>query len=533
MFDLIIKGGRIVDGTGRAAFNGDVAIEKGAIAAIGTLGTDAKQVIDARGRVVAPGFIDPHTHFDVQLLWDGAARPALEHGVTTVVPGNCSLSLAPLKAADRRALVGMFQQIEELPPAAFTDAFEWTWESFGGYVDALTTNARAERGAAGRAQRDPPVGDGRRRAEARGHPRRNPRRCRTCCASVSRPARWVSAPASSTSTRSCTRCRAATRIGAELDALVEVLGEYGRMLQVVPEFYATDLTIARIDQLAELSLKYNIPTTFSPLFDSAATPDNVPRTMARVEEQFARGARVWPQVQTRPIDISFSFERPSLYFGRFPNWYRVMRLPRAERIAALRDAATRRTDGERNRRGRRPDVPGQADRARRRRRAGRTGRTHARKTSPDSRGEKVGAGAHQRLARERSARAVPGRERRPPGRGARRSAAGASAGARRCQRRRRARHVVLDLWRHRLPVQPVRPRNAAPEPRARGEEDHFGHRGDLGAEESRHAAARATLRTSSCSMPTTSTAAKNTPCSTCPGTACATSATASASTRWW
>jgi len=94
MLDLIIKGGRIVDGTGRPAFDGDVAIEKGAIAAIGTLGTEAHQVIDARGRVVAPGFIDPHTHFDVQLLWDGAARPAIEHGVTTVVPGNCSLSLA-------------------------------------------------------------------------------------------------------------------------------------------------------------------------------------------------------------------------------------------------------------------------------------------------------------------------------------------------------------------------------------------------------------------------------------------------------
>ncbi len=140
MFDLIIKGGRVVDGTGRAAFNADVAIEGGAIAAIGALGSDAKRVIDAKGRVVAPGFIDPHTHFDVQLLWDGAARPAIEHGVTTVVPGNCSLSLAPLKATDRRALVGMFQQIEELPPAAFTDAFEWTWESFGGYVDALKRN---------------------------------------------------------------------------------------------------------------------------------------------------------------------------------------------------------------------------------------------------------------------------------------------------------------------------------------------------------------------------------------------------------
>src|SRR6476659_9913933 len=137
MFDLIIKGGRVVDGTGRTAFNADVAIEKGAIAAIGTLGSDAKQIVDARGRVVAPGFIDPHTHFDVQLLWDGAARPAIEHGVTTVVPGNCSLSLAPLKAADRRSLVGMFQQIEELPPAAFTEAFEWTWEDFAGYRAAL------------------------------------------------------------------------------------------------------------------------------------------------------------------------------------------------------------------------------------------------------------------------------------------------------------------------------------------------------------------------------------------------------------
>ncbi len=173
MFDLIIKGGRIVDGTGRAAFNGDVAIEKGAIAAIGTLGSDAKQVIDARGRVVAPGFIDPHTHFDVQLLWDGAARPAIEHGVTTVVPGNCSLSLAPLKAADRRALVGMFQQIEELPPAAFTEAFEWTLGELRRLRRRVEEEPRGERCTFGWAQRDPPVGDGRRRAEALGHPRRN------------------------------------------------------------------------------------------------------------------------------------------------------------------------------------------------------------------------------------------------------------------------------------------------------------------------------------------------------------------------
>jgi N-acyl-D-aspartate/D-glutamate deacylase len=339
MFDLIISGGQVVDGSGRAAFAADVGINSGRIAAIGALGGDARTIVDARNRIVAPGFIDPHTHFDVQLLWDGAARPAIEHGVTTVVPGNCSLSLAPLKASDRRTLVGMFQQIEELPPAAFTEAFEWSWEGFGGYVDALKRNLAINVA--------PLVGHSVIRLWVMG------------AASQQRSASAGEIAAMQDLLRECLDAGAIglstsfvdvdadlrpvpSRFAyqSELDALAKVLGEYGRMLQVVPEFYATDLTIARIDQLAELSLKYNIPTTFSPLFDSAATPDNVPRTMARVEEQFARGARVWPQVQTRPIDISFSFERPSLYFARFPSWYRVMRLPRAERIAALRDATT-------------------------------------------------------------------------------------------------------------------------------------------------------------------------------------------------
>ncbi len=339
MFDLIIQGGRVVDGSGADARVADVGISNGAIAAIGALGGDARQIVDAQGRIVAPGFIDPHTHFDVQLLWDGAARPALEHGVTTVVPGNCSLSLAPLKATDRRALVGMFQQIEELPPEAFTQAFDWTWETFGGYVDAL-----APRLALNVA---PLVGHSVIRLWVMG------------AAAQQRSATASEIAAMQTLLGECLDAGAVGlstsfvdvdeklrpvpsryAYGAELDGLASVLGEYGRMLQIVPEFYMTDLTLARIDQLAELSLKYGIPTTFSPLFDSAATPDNVPRTMARVEEQFARGARVWPQVQTRPIDISFSFERPSLFFARFPSWYRVMRLPRAERVAALRDADT-------------------------------------------------------------------------------------------------------------------------------------------------------------------------------------------------
>ncbi len=124
----------------------------------------------------------------------------------------------------------------------------------------------------------------------------------------------------------------------EVDALASVLGEYGRVLQIVPEFYDADLTIARLDQLAELSLKYNIPTTFSPLFANADNVDAVERVMKRVDEQFDRGARVWPQVQTRPIDISFSFAVPSLLFMRMPTWYGIIRFGTpAEIMAAFSD----------------------------------------------------------------------------------------------------------------------------------------------------------------------------------------------------
>ncbi len=128
MYDLVIRNGRVVDGSGMPAFNADVAVKDGRIARIGRVDQAGKREIDAAGKVVAPGFIDPHTHFDAQLLWDGYAKPALSHGVTTVVAGNCSLSLAPLKAEHRMKLVGMFNQIEEMPLKAFKEGVVWDWK---------------------------------------------------------------------------------------------------------------------------------------------------------------------------------------------------------------------------------------------------------------------------------------------------------------------------------------------------------------------------------------------------------------------
>ncbi len=342
MFDIVIRNGLVVDGEGGPGVLADLAIQDGRIAAIGPDLGEGRQTLDATGRVVAPGFIDPHTHFDAQLLWDGQARPALEHGVTSVIPGNCSLSLAPLKIADRATVVGMFQQIEEMPPEAFTEKFaKWTWEDFAGYCAAIEPDLAINVA--------PLVGHSLIRLWVMG------------AESQQRAATADEIVAMQDLLRQCLRDRAIglstsfvdvdangrpvpSRFAefAELDALCQVLGEEGgKMLQVVPEFYDADITIARIDQLADFSLKHGIPTTFSPVFDSHATPKAAPRILDRVAEQFARGARVWPQMQTRPIDISFSMLNPSLFLARLPRWVRVLRQPLDQRIAALNDPATR------------------------------------------------------------------------------------------------------------------------------------------------------------------------------------------------
>ena len=137
MLDLVIRNGLICDGSGAPAYRGDVGVRDGRIVAVGEVTGEARETVDAGGRVIAPGFIDPHTHYDAQLVWDGLAQPSLEHGVTTVMPGNCSLSLAPLRAEHRDLLGATFRKIEEMPKNAFDAGLTWTWESFADYLAAI------------------------------------------------------------------------------------------------------------------------------------------------------------------------------------------------------------------------------------------------------------------------------------------------------------------------------------------------------------------------------------------------------------
>lgn len=341
MLDILIRNGRIVDGSGLPAYRGDLGIRDGVLAHVGgVLNMPARREIDARGQVVAPGFIDPHTHLDAQLLWDGQARPTLEHGVTTVVHGNCSLSLAPLKAEHRPKLVSMFQQIEEMPDAAFQGAFEWAWESFADYVAALRGRIAVNVAplAGHSVIRMWAMGaDAQKRAATADEIRAMQHLLRECleAGAVGLSTSYVDVD------ENLFPVPSRFAHADELDALASVLGEFGRMLQVVPEFYDTDITLARVDQLAELSLAHQIPTTFSPLFDSSSAPQNASRVIARVAEHVARGARVWPQVQSRPIDISFSLDQASLFFLATPMWYMVLRMPHDQKVGALNNAGTR------------------------------------------------------------------------------------------------------------------------------------------------------------------------------------------------
>ena len=238
-------------------------------------------------------------------------------------------------------LVGMFNQIEEMPFKAFKEGVEWNWETFEEYIERISAELSINVA--------PLVGHSLLRLWVMGDD------------SMTRAATEDELDAICELLETCLHHGA---IGLstsfvdmdeqlqpvpsryadtkELDRICAVLGQHGKILQVVHEFFDTDLTLARVDQLADISLKHGITTTLSPLFVNQDNQDGVQQVMDRIHAQRERGAIVWPQVQTRPIDISFCLEVPSLLFIRFPAWYQLLRFSTPEDIlAALKDAGTR------------------------------------------------------------------------------------------------------------------------------------------------------------------------------------------------
>ena len=143
MYDLIIKNGTIIDGTGNDRYIADVAIKDGKIEDIGEINEIADKEIDAKGKLVTPGWVDVHTHYDGQATWDPVLAPSSWHGVTTVVMGNCGVGFAPVKPEDRDFLIELMEGVEDIPGAALSEGIDWKWESFPEYLDALESFPRA------------------------------------------------------------------------------------------------------------------------------------------------------------------------------------------------------------------------------------------------------------------------------------------------------------------------------------------------------------------------------------------------------
>jgi len=142
MHDLVIRSGTIVDGTGEAPFTADVAIDGEHIVEVGTVDGRGRREIDADGAVVAPGWVDVHTHYDGQATWDSVMRPSIDHGVTTAVMGNCGVGFAPVRPGGEAFLIELMEAIEDIPGTALHEGIDWCWETFGEYIDALALRPR-------------------------------------------------------------------------------------------------------------------------------------------------------------------------------------------------------------------------------------------------------------------------------------------------------------------------------------------------------------------------------------------------------
>ncbi|MFC6981130.1 N-acyl-D-amino-acid deacylase family protein [Microbulbifer taiwanensis] len=248
--------------------------------------------------------------------------------------------MAPVRAEHREFVGAVFRQIEEMPKADFEAGMEWNWETFEEYLGAFRERLGINVA--------PMVGHSMLRLWVMGESSRDrvatedelQQMCallRQCLdvGGLGLSSSWVDIDHE----YRAVPCRQAAP--EELDALCSVLGEYGAVMQIVPEFWDADLLAARIDILAELSRKHDIMITFSPLFDSTATPELVDRAMERVQLQVARGARVVPQMQTRPIDVTFEFDIPTSVFSTRPTWWATILKPHDQTLADFRDPQVR------------------------------------------------------------------------------------------------------------------------------------------------------------------------------------------------
>ena len=342
MLDHLITGATIVDGTGASGRRGDIGIKDGRIVVVGTTDEPAQNVIDATGMVVAPGFIDPHTHYDAQLLWDPMATPSSFHGVTTVIGGNCGFTLAPLKPGDGDYLRKMMSKVEGMPLPALEHGTDWSWETFADFLQRFEGNIAVNAGFL--------VGHCAIRRYAMGLDAvGSPADAKQIVGMRAELAKAIEAGAlgfsftNSTSHSDGEGEPVASRWAThdELIALCEETGKYpGTTLEGIVPGCLDTFSDDEIDLLAKMSAIANRPMNWNVLTVDSREPDRVPRQLQAAARAKELGGRVVALTMPIQVPMNMSFLN---FCGLWlmPHWNDIMAGTVAQRIKRLQDPDTR------------------------------------------------------------------------------------------------------------------------------------------------------------------------------------------------
>jgi N-acyl-D-aspartate/D-glutamate deacylase len=342
MLDYALRGGTLIDGSGGPARPAGVGIRDGIIAAVGDVDEPARETVDVTGLVVAPGFIDPHTHYDAQLWWDASATPSNLHGVTTIIGGNCGFTLAPVKPGDADYTRRMMARVEGMSLAALESGIDWRWETFEEFLAALDGRVGVNAGfmAGHCAIRQYVMGE----------------------AALSEPATPEQLAAMGEELRRAVGAGAlglsTTRNPAHLDgeglpvaarvagvdevvALCRVVGELpGTTLEAIVEGCNFLFSDEEIDLLVAMSAAANRPLNWNVLTLDSAAPERFTRQLEPSRRAPAAGGRVVALTMPTLVPMNMSLRNYCALFN-LPGWSAVLGLALPERMARLGDAATR------------------------------------------------------------------------------------------------------------------------------------------------------------------------------------------------
>ena len=339
--DLVIRGGTVADGRGGDLFEADVAIRDGRISEVGKISGKGRDEIDARGKLVAPGFVDIHTHYDGQVTWSQDMTPSSQNGVTTAVMGNCGVGFAPCRPDDHLRLIQLMEGVEDIPEPVLSAGIPWSWESFPDYMEwlakrdfdidigaqlphaALRVYVMGERGA----RRDPSTPEDN---EAMARLAREAVRSGALGFSTSRTLNHRTSTGDFTPT---------LKAGEdELTAIAAAMHSEGRsVLQFVLDLSTLHEDLPMMLRVAE---KTRCPISFS-ITQNDRAPERWRQTLAEINAAAAKGLSITAQIAARPVGLMLGLELSRNPFQTHPSYKAIAHLPLKERLTRLHQPAVR------------------------------------------------------------------------------------------------------------------------------------------------------------------------------------------------